>query len=79
LNKSLDDKILTLYRDGTFVVAIRYYQYKINLYLMSNFYVEVFYNHKHDRVERIELLQRNNKRIKFYADQISLPADLLQQ
>jgi hypothetical protein len=30
-------------------------------------------------VERIELLQRNNKRIKFYADQISLPADLLQQ
>jgi hypothetical protein len=79
LNKSLDDKILTLYRDGTFVVAIRYYQYKINLYLMSNFYVEVFYNHKHDMVERIELLQRNNKRIKFYADQISLPADLLQQ
>jgi hypothetical protein len=75
----LDDKILTLYRDGTFVVAIRYYQYKINLYLMSNFYVEVFYNHKHDMVERIELLQRNNKRIKFYADQISLPADLLQQ
>lgn len=79
MNKSLDDKILTLYRDGTFVVAIRYYQYKINLYLMSNFYVEVFYNHKHDMVERIELLQRNNKRIKFYADQISLPADLLQQ
>jgi hypothetical protein len=79
LNKSLDDKILTLYRDGTFVVAIRYYQYKINLYLMSNFYVEVFYNHKHDMVERIELLQRNNKRIKFYVDQISLPADLLQQ
>jgi uncharacterized membrane protein len=75
----LDDKILTLYRDGTFVVAIRYYQYKINLYLMSNFYVEVFYNHKHDMVERIELLQRNIKRIKFYADQISLPADLLQQ
>lgn len=79
MNKSLDDKILTLYRDGTFVVAIRYYQYKINLYLMSNFYVEVFYNHKHDMVERIELLQRNIKRIKFYADQISLPADLLQQ
>ncbi len=70
--------IQTLYSEGTFIVSIRYYGYKINLYLISNFYIEVFYNHKLDKIERIELLKRNNKRIKFYADQISLPANLLE-
>ena len=75
----LDGMIKTLYEDGTFIVSIRYYGYKINLYLISKFYVEVFYNHKYDVIERIELLKRNNKRIKFYADQISLPADLLEK
>jgi len=78
LRQDLDTMIQTLYQQGTFVVSIRYYSYKVNLYLLSNFFVEVFYNHKHDVIERIELLKRNNKRIKFYADQISLPADLLQ-
>ena len=70
---NLDDMIQTLYTEGTFIVSIRYYKHKINLYLISNFYVEVFYNHKEDKLEKVELLQRNNKRIKFYADQITLP------
>ena len=73
----MDDMIQTLYREGTFVVSIRYYRYKINLYLIGNFYVEVFYNHKLDRLEKVELLKRKNKRLKFYADQISLPSNLL--
>lgn len=73
----MDDMIQTLYRDGTFVVSIRYYKHKINLYLISNFYVEVFYNHKLDKIEKVELLKRNTKRIKFYADQINLPSNLL--
>ena len=74
---NMDDMVQTLFREGTFVVSIRYYKYKINLYLLSNFYVEVFYNHKFDKIERIELLKRNTKRVKFYADQISLPSNLL--
>ena len=73
----LDDMIQTLYREGSFIVSIRYYKHKINLYLMSDFYVEVFYNHKLDKIERVELLKRNTKRVKFYADQISLPSNLL--
>jgi hypothetical protein len=76
-DKKLDDMIQTLYEDGTFIVSIRYYGYKINLYLLSNFYVEVLYNHKLDKVERIELLKRNSKRVKFYADQVNLPSNLL--
>lgn len=74
---SLPDQIRTLYREGTFVVAIRYYGYKVNLYLLQNYYVEVFYNHKLDKIEKIELLETSHTRVKFYTDQISLPLDLL--
>ena len=77
LRLKMDDMVQTLYREGTFIVSIRYYKHKINLYLLSDFYVEVFYNHKLDKLEKVELLKKNNKRIKFYADQISLPADLI--
>jgi hypothetical protein len=73
----LPEKIQLLYREGTFVVAIRYYGYKINLYLLKGFYVEVFYNHKLDKIDRIDLLPNSHSRLKFYSDQISLPNDLL--
>lgn len=71
---SLKDKIKKLYEDGTFIVAIRYYGYKVNLYLLHNYYVEVFYNHKKDLIERVEPLDMHkNTRMKFYSDQIRLP------
>lgn len=73
----MDDMVATLYTEGTFVVSIRYYKHKINLYLLANFYVEVFYNHKLDKLEKVALLTRDNKRIKFYADQVKLPENLL--
>lgn len=62
-----------LYEKGTFVMAIRYYGYKINLYLLGNFYVEVFYNHKKDCIEKISRLDTSHSRMKFYYDQIKLP------
>ena len=69
----LKDKISLLYREGDFVTAIRYYGYKVNLYLINDFYVEVFYNHKQDCIDKIDLLQRSHTRMKFYCDQIRLP------
>lgn len=66
------EQIRRLYHDGHFVVAIRYYGYKINLYLLDGFYVEVFYNHKLDQIEKIALLDFNHSRMKFYQDQISI-------
>jgi hypothetical protein len=73
---SLDQKIRTLYTEGTFVMAIRYYQYKINLYMLGGDYVEVFINHKHASVEKILLLDTSHTRMKFYSDQIKLPFEL---
>lgn len=68
----LHQKIKTLYLEGTFVVAIRYYRHKVNLYLLENDYVEVFYNHKEDKIDKIDFLPRDHSRMKFYLDQIKL-------
>jgi hypothetical protein len=73
---SLDKKVKTVYEHGSFVMAIRYYNYKINLYLLGNFYIEVFVNHKHAAVEKIVLLDTSHSRMKFYSDQIKLPVGM---
>ncbi len=70
---TFSQKINKLYKDGSFVMAIRYYGFKVNLYLLGPYYVEVFYNHKLDRIERIEQLDTAHSRMKFYYDQIKLP------
>ncbi len=69
---SIPDKAWQLYKHGTFIIGIRYYRYKINLYLYGSEYLEVFYNHKHDFVEKIEVLDTSHTRMKFYEDQIKL-------
>lgn len=74
---SLKDKITTLYEQGTFVMSIRYYGYKINLYLLGNVYLEVFVNHKLAAIEKIIRLNTKHTRMKFYSDQIKLPCDIL--
>ena len=73
---SLSKKINMLYEHGTFVMAIRYYGYKVNLYLLGDFYLEVFVNHKQARIEKITLLDASHSRMKFYSDQIKLPCDI---
>ena len=69
---SLDEQVNFLYQNGTFIMSIRYYDYKINLYLINRNYVEVFVKHKQARIERIEILDRASNRMKFYADQIKI-------
>lgn len=70
---SIDKKIQVLFEEGSFVMGIRYYGYKINLYLLHGFYVEVFYHHKRDRIEKIIPWDAGHSRTKFYIDQIKLP------
>jgi len=70
---NVQQRIKALYLDGRFIADIRYYQYKINLYLFENFYVEVFYHPAEDRIEKVEILDVKSSRINFYIDQIKLP------
>jgi hypothetical protein len=73
---TLQEKITVLYEKGTFIMAIRYYGYKVNLYLLGNYYLEVFINHKNTVIEKIAPLDTGHTRMKFYSDQIKLPADV---
>ena len=70
---SLNEKINLLYEQGPVIMAIRYYSYKVNLYLLGSYYLEVFVNHKQATIEKIALLDRGHSRMKFYSDQIKLP------
>ena len=53
-------------------MAIRYYEYKVNLYQLGDQLIEVFYNHKLDKIHKIQLLDNASSRLNFYADQISV-------
>lgn len=68
------DQIKLLYNEASFIVGIRYYGYKINLYLLHGSYLEIFYNHKLDRIEKVMPLDFSHSRMKFYQDQISIGA-----
>lgn len=76
LGETFDRQVSLLYEKGSFVMSIRYYGYKVNLYLLGNFYLEVFYNHKKDMIEKILPLDVQHSRFNFYTDQIRLPATL---
>ena len=69
---SLSERIQYLYRYGSFQIAIRYYGHKVNLYLLDGEYIEVFYNHREDRIDKVEALDYGHTRMKFYTDQIGL-------
>ncbi|MBV6644722.1 MAG: hypothetical protein KI790_04700 [Cyclobacteriaceae bacterium] len=62
--------------EGEMVASIRYYEYKINLYMLGGFYVEVFFHHLRDRIEKVDILDYYSSRMKFYTDQIRLPKDI---
>lgn len=69
----LREKIKLLYEEGRFIVSIRYYRYKVNLYLYNGYYVEAFYDPKADKIADITPMDKNHSRQKFYADQVKLP------
>jgi hypothetical protein len=70
-------KIRWIYFQGTFLMSIRYYEYKVNLYLVGDFLVESFYHHTNGTIDKVDLMDYKSTRLKFYQDQIQLPADLL--
>lgn len=74
--QSFPQQIGLLYEHGSCVMSIRYYGYKVNLYLLGNFYLEVFYNHKKDMIEKIVPLDVRHSRMNFYTAQIKLPATI---
>ncbi|MDW3196819.1 MAG: hypothetical protein R8G66_30870 [Cytophagales bacterium] len=65
-----------VYFEGECLTSIRYYRHKVTLYLINNFLVEVFYNHKEDCIDNVGLLDFSSNRLNFYADQVRLPREM---
>jgi len=55
-NLLIPEKCRVIYLEGEFIMAIQYYEYKINLYRLGDMLIEVFYSHKLDKIHKIELL-----------------------
>jgi len=68
----IENKIQWVYFEGEFIMDIRYYEFKINLYRIRDFFIEVFYNHKEDRISKVIVLDHSSNRMKFYTDQVKL-------
>ena len=73
LKMKLADQIHYLYQEGTFVTDIRYYNYKVNLYLLDGEYLEVFVDNKKLTITTICPLDYTSNRLNFYLDQIKIP------
>ena len=73
---SILQKAKELVQDGSSITSIWYYEYKINLYLYCGQYIEVFYDPKKDLVKKIEFLDMECTRLKFYLDQVKLPSNI---
>ena len=69
---TLNKKVETIFKSGRFITSIRYYGYKVNLYQLGDDFVEVFINHKKTSIEKIERLDSQHSRMKFYCDQIKI-------
>ncbi len=69
---TIPEQCRIIYLEGEFVMAIRYYEYKVSLYQLGDQLIEVFYNHKLDKIHDIQILDYRSSRMNFYADQVSL-------
>lgn len=69
---STEQKIQWIFFEAEFVMDIRYYEFKINLYRLRDFFIEVFYDHKADRIAKVMVLDHSCNRMKFYADQVQI-------
>lgn len=49
-----DKKATLLWEHGTYLMSRHYHQGTVNLYSLEDFYVEVYYNKRHDCIEDLQ-------------------------
>ena len=76
---TVSEKCRVIYLEGEFIMAIRYYEYKVNLYQLGDLMIEIFYSHKLDKIHKIQHLDYASSRMSFYADQVSLDGLMVHQ
>jgi hypothetical protein len=72
MDLSLGDKVQYIYENGEFITAIKYNEYKVNLFLLEGDYFEVFIGHRIVEITNVSPLNYKSSRIYLYLDQVKI-------
>jgi hypothetical protein len=61
-------RAVLLWDHGEFITSRSYYGYKVNLYTMPGFYVELYYREDTNQIEKIEALNTSTELNKFLVE-----------
>jgi hypothetical protein len=70
-NLSLNKKGEILFSKGSYIAVRNYYNYKVQLYSLNGFYIEVWYHPKLNSIDKIETLE-NEKNLNLYLPDIEI-------
>jgi hypothetical protein len=68
---SLDEKGKIIFSKGSYIAVRDYYNYKVQLYGLKGFYVEVWYNPRTNSIDKIETMD-NEKSLNLYLSDIEI-------
>ncbi|MCE3259080.1 MAG: hypothetical protein K0S12_721 [Bacteroidetes bacterium] len=69
---TLDQRVDIVNYHGEFITRIKYYGFFLNLYLVENYLIEVYYNIHSNTIEQVELLEAKDERLNLYISNVSL-------
>jgi hypothetical protein len=72
LNLDIHDRAEFAFEFGDFVSVIEYYGFKICLYIVEGVFIEVFYNAHDNKIEDVEILEPNERRLYLYARTVDI-------
>lgn len=71
---SLQERAEVLFEQGTFIALRQYYNQRLVLYTLFNFFVEIWYSPVENRIEKIEIL-KDDKIINLYISSMNKKED----
>ncbi|MCD6019204.1 MAG: hypothetical protein K0S53_2325 [Bacteroidetes bacterium] len=69
---SLDEKMDIVRRHGEFVSKITYFGFYINLYVVDQVFIEVYYNLHSSVVQYVEILDSHEERLNLFTVKVDL-------
>lgn len=69
---TLDERMDIIWRHGEFITKIKYFGFCINLYVVDQVFVEVYYNSHSSVVQYVEILDPQEDRINLFTLKVDL-------
>jgi hypothetical protein len=69
---SLPERLNFVKQEGEFITRIKYHGFFIDLYLLDQTFIEVYYNLHSRKVEEVEILEGDEDRLNLFATGVNL-------